>query len=225
MNLIKVTGKNTCYILSSDYFYYLRSTPTFFNNFFLMGKSYSTLQIQECEKQKYMETEIINKKKAINKGENAPEETVNRILDMLLVMNRKLDSMLAFHDEQNPSTSANCSFDLLPHIPLNSMEDFKKFCNDLNENEELRKQFQKKIRNIGGKSAENHLINCLVTTLTNELAKQLTWEGQRHTKGTISNMYNSSNYYSLKNKFSEWLRRAGDRYRYQLKKLEHTLLS
>lgn len=42
---------------------------------------------------------------------------------------------------------------------------------------------QKKIRNIGGKSVENHLINCLVITLTNELAKQLTWERQRQTEG------------------------------------------
>lgn len=42
---------------------------------------------------------------------------------------------------------------------------------------------QKKIRSIGGKSAENHLVNCLVITLTNGLAKRLTWEGQRETEG------------------------------------------
>jgi len=42
---------------------------------------------------------------------------------------------------------------------------------------------QRKIRIIGGKSAENHLINCLITTLTNELAKSLTWDGQRKTEG------------------------------------------
>lgn len=39
---------------------------------------------------------------------------------------------------------------------------------------------------MGGKSAENHLRNCLVTTLSNELAKQLTWEGQRQTVGIKS---------------------------------------
>jgi len=42
---------------------------------------------------------------------------------------------------------------------------------------------QRKIRTIGGKSAENHLTNCLVTTLTNELAKCLTWDGQRKIEG------------------------------------------
>lgn len=35
---------------------------------------------------------------------------------------------------------------------------------------------------MGGKSAENHLRNCLVATLTNKLAKNLTWEGQRQTE-------------------------------------------
>lgn len=38
---------------------------------------------------------------------------------------------------------------------------------------------------MGGKSAENHL-HCLVTTLSNELAKQLTWKGQRQTVGIKS---------------------------------------
>lgn len=66
---------------------------------------------------------------------------INRKLDSMSAMNRKLDSILAFHDEQNPSLLTNCFLDLLPNFPLNSMEDFHKFCNDLNENEELRKQF------------------------------------------------------------------------------------
>lgn len=55
-------------------------------------------------------------------------------------MNRKLDAILAFHDEQNPLVTNNF-LDLLPIFPLNSVEDFKKFTTDLNENEELRKQF------------------------------------------------------------------------------------
>lgn len=42
---------------------------------------------------------------------------------------------------------------------------------------------------MGGKSAENHLRNCLVTTLSNELAKQLTWEGQRQTVGIKSTVF------------------------------------
>ncbi|XP_011705209.1 PREDICTED: uncharacterized protein LOC105460453 isoform X2 [Wasmannia auropunctata] len=87
---------------------------------------------------------------------------------------------------------------------------------------------QQKIRIIGGKSAENHLVSCLVTTLTNQLAKLLTWD-QRKTEGikdttfvhvimgTISNMYVSATLCSLKNKFAEWLRRAGDRHRYHEK--------
>ncbi|XP_072744386.1 uncharacterized protein [Anoplolepis gracilipes] len=99
----------------------------------------------------------------------------------------------------------------------------------------IKKIKQKKIRNIEGKSAENHLVNCLVMTTTNGLAKQLTWEGQRQTEGIkntpfsniilgiISNTYNSSSYYIIKNKFCEWLRRAGDRYRYELKKFENSM--
>lgn len=80
---------------------------------------------------------------------------------------------------------------------------------------------------------KSHLVNCLVTTLTNKLATHLTWEGQRQTEGiknmdianviigTISNIYSSTSFYILKSKFSEWLRRAGDRYRYQLKKQQN----
>jgi len=56
------------------------------------------------------------------------------------IMNRKLDSILASLDNQN-SLPMNYFFDLLPNFPLNSMEAFNKFNNDLTENEEIRKQF------------------------------------------------------------------------------------
>ena len=36
---------------------------------------------------------------------------------------------------------------------------------------------------IDGKSAENHLINCLIITLSNQLARHLTWDSQRKTEG------------------------------------------
>lgn len=64
---------------------------------------------------------------------------INEKLDTMMTMNRKLDLLLAFHDEQIPS--ANCSLDLLPTFPINSLEDFRNFCKDLSENEEVRKQF------------------------------------------------------------------------------------
>ncbi|XP_029170310.1 uncharacterized protein LOC114939999 [Nylanderia fulva] len=206
-------------------------------------KSYSAPQMQQCKNkvatvcnsmQNCSETIIINEKEiTTNRGKDTQGSimrtldtvlAMNRKLDSMSVINRKLDSILGILDEQTPLLLTNCSLDLLPELPLNSMRKFKKFCNDLHENEELRKQFQKKIRSIGGKSAESHLVNCLVTTLTNKLATRLTWEGQRQTEGiknsdfanviigTISNIYSSTNFYILKNKFSEWLRRAGDRY-------------
>lgn len=55
------------------------------------------------------------------------------------VINRKLDSLLALHDEQVPLT--NTFLELLPDFPLKSIEEFTKFCEDLHQNEELRKQF------------------------------------------------------------------------------------
>ncbi|EZA49245.1 hypothetical protein X777_12485 [Ooceraea biroi] len=61
---------------------------------------------------------------------------------MVLTINRKLDSLLAFHNEQKPLSTNH--LDLLPDFPLCSMEDFHTFCTDLNDNEEIRKQFQKK---------------------------------------------------------------------------------
>jgi len=59
----------------------------------------------------------------------------------LISINRKLDAILAILNEQYPSSIANCASDLLPNFPLNSMEVFDTFCNDLKNNEELRNQF------------------------------------------------------------------------------------
>lgn len=84
-------------------------------------------------------------------GENAQDVTsisrilntvfnIDRKLDSLTAINRKLDSILAFHDAQNPLLPS-CFLDLLPDFPLSSIEVFHKFCTDLNENEEIRKQF------------------------------------------------------------------------------------
>lgn len=119
---------------------------------FCKGKNDSTLQMQH-EEREFMKTDS---KETSNKEENVQEgylTLINRILDTVLVINKKLDSMsamnrkldaiLAFHDEQNPLVTNNF-LDLLPIFPLNSVEDFKKFTTDLNENEELRKHFKKR---------------------------------------------------------------------------------
>jgi len=55
----------------------------------------------------------------------------------LISINRKLDAILAILHEQYPASIVNCTSDLLPDFPLNSMEVFKTFCNDLKNNEEL----------------------------------------------------------------------------------------
>ncbi|XP_025155721.1 uncharacterized protein LOC112588807 [Harpegnathos saltator] len=107
--------------------------------------------------------------------------------------------------------------------------------NDANENtskelekSDVRKQFEKKVRTIGGASAIKHLSNVLVITLTNHFAKQITWDVQRQTEGiknatfanviigTIMNSHETS-FNELTKTLSEWLRRAGYRYRYHIK--------
>lgn len=67
------------------------------------------------------------------------ERHLKIINEKLDVINRKLDSILALNEEQIPLS--NNFLDLLPPFPLNSMAEFTKFCTDLNENEEMRKQF------------------------------------------------------------------------------------
>lgn len=52
---------------------------------------------------------------------------------------RKLDTILAFHDEGMPL--AHSSPDLLPLFPLKSTVDLKTFCENLEKDEDLRKQF------------------------------------------------------------------------------------
>lgn len=47
----------------------------------------------------------------------------------LIPIHRKLDTILAILNEQNPALSN--VYDLLPNFPLNCFEDFKNFCNEL----------------------------------------------------------------------------------------------
>lgn len=48
---------------------------------------------------------------------------------------------------------------------------------------------ENKIRIIGGQTPIKHLVNTLVITITNKLAKQLTWDGQRNTEGIKDTTY------------------------------------
>lgn len=52
-------------------------------------------------------------------------------------------------NEQNPSMTYDLN--LLPDFPLDSIQEFKQFCYDLNDNEQLRKQF------VSLKSKESNL--------------------------------------------------------------------
>jgi len=61
---------------------------------------------------------------------------INDKLDNIM---RKLDTILAFHDEGMPL--AHSSPDLLPLFPLKSTADLKTFCENLDKDEDLRKQF------------------------------------------------------------------------------------
>jgi len=61
---------------------------------------------------------------------------INGKLDNVM---RKLDTILAFHDEGMPL--AHSSPDLLPLFPLKSIADFKTFCENLEKDEDSRKQF------------------------------------------------------------------------------------
>lgn len=61
---------------------------------------------------------------------------INGKLDNVM---RKLDTILAFHDEGMPLTHS--SPDLLPLFPLKSKADFTTFCENLEKDEDSRKQF------------------------------------------------------------------------------------
>lgn len=69
------------------------------------------------------------------------EETVT-LEKCIISMNKKLDSILAIlNDGYTPNLATMNLFDLLPNFPLNTLENFKSFCNNLQDNEDLRKQF------------------------------------------------------------------------------------
>lgn len=63
-------------------------------------------------------------------------QMMNSKLDNVM---RKLNIILAFHDEEMPL--AHSSPDLLPLFPLKYKADFKTFCENLEKDEDLRKQF------------------------------------------------------------------------------------
>lgn len=57
-------------------------------------------------------------------------------------VHRKLDIILAIIQDNNPCAEVDTTaFNLLPDFPLNNLEAFKKFCNELQTSIEVRKQF------------------------------------------------------------------------------------
>ncbi|XP_077282536.1 uncharacterized protein LOC143908658 [Temnothorax americanus] len=68
---------------------------------------------------------------------------------------------------------------LLPNFPLATVDDFKKFEDELQKDRVIRKQFKTKILKIGGVNFAKQTRNIVKYVLSDEICKKLSWTGQK----------------------------------------------
>ncbi|XP_067217192.1 uncharacterized protein [Linepithema humile] len=133
----------------------------------------------------------------------------------------------------NPETKQEVTIqsNLLPDFPLSTIEKFLEFEKDLQNDRDIRKQFKNYLAKIGGKSFANKIRNIMKYTVHDNVAKMLSWTGQKQSRGIQNTSFVSIiiDYICSTEKctltdaqkvIQEWLRHAGDRINYLLKKGE-----
>ncbi|XP_067207115.1 reticulocyte-binding protein homolog 1-like isoform X1 [Linepithema humile] len=144
---------------------------------------------------------------------------------------KKLDFIINLIENKDVAceSTLKCDTKLLPPLPLMTIEDYSKFEEKLQQDREIRKQFKKKISTIGGTTYANKTRNIMKFILDDNVSKKLSWTGQKQSipiKDTtfasiiidyISTIENCS-LYQVQKVIQEWLRHAGDRLSYLLKK-------
>ncbi|XP_067217276.1 uncharacterized protein [Linepithema humile] len=133
----------------------------------------------------------------------------------------------------NPETKQEVTIqsNLLPDFPLSTIEKFLEFEKDLQNDRDIRKQFKNYLAKIGGKSFVNKIRNIMKYTVHDNVAKMLSWTGQKQSRGIQNTSFVSIiiDYICSTEKctltdaqkvIQEWLRHAGDRINYLLKKGE-----
>ncbi|XP_039308994.1 uncharacterized protein LOC120358535 [Solenopsis invicta] len=117
---------------------------------------------------------------------------------------------------------------LLPDFPLTTIQELNHFNEQLMQND-VQRQFVKKMSNIGGDTVSKTVRNVMSQTITDELAQIYTWTGQKNRlalkKTKISDVIIEAIMISINTTMAEvegymkeWVRRASDRIRSLSKK-------
>ncbi|XP_012226634.1 uncharacterized protein PF3D7_1120600-like [Linepithema humile] len=143
---------------------------------------------------------------------------------------KKLDYIIHLLDKDAEyATNNECKPQLLPTLPLATVEDFFKFEEELQQNKEVRKHFKHKIAKVGGKMYKNKTRNIMKYFIHDNVSKQMSWTGQKDSMAIRNTVFASiiidyitsteeCSLYQVQKVIQEWLRHAGDRLNYLLRK-------
>ncbi|XP_011291522.1 uncharacterized protein LOC101898075 [Musca domestica] len=103
-------------------------------------------------------------------------------------MNQRLDStqqliktlteeLIHLKNELRQNTCIKPEQDLLPTLPLTTLEDYMQFEKNIAENEDMRKQLESLIGRVGGKNMASFIKMSIKSIITDEVAIDITWRG------------------------------------------------
>ncbi|XP_067211574.1 uncharacterized protein [Linepithema humile] len=147
----------------------------------------------------------------------------------------KLSAILAILRDKFPANEGidEVTMDLMPQFPLTSIEQYLEFNETLKNNEAFRKCFDKRIKCIGGDSIQKMVSNILTNCISFDLGHKLSWTGAKNTiaieNSTFANIIVAAVSFtkgkgpdctvtSIVKHIKSWLRHAGDKMRYRMKK-------
>ncbi|XP_036142753.1 uncharacterized protein LOC118645552 isoform X3 [Monomorium pharaonis] len=94
----------------------------------------------------------------------------------------KVQEILAILRDKFPNGgNEEISHGLMPEFPLVTIEEYVQFNDMLKNDEQIRKCFDKRIKNIGGHTAQKMVSNILTTCITFEVGHKLSWTGAKNT--------------------------------------------
>ncbi|XP_028045559.1 uncharacterized protein LOC105828374 isoform X3 [Monomorium pharaonis] len=128
---------------------------------------------------------------------------------------------------QGRKITENDDTSLLPPMPLQTIKDFNELEALLSEEPQARRQLRIKFLRIGGNTPAKHTRNILYGSLNNQLAYQLSWSGQKNTKGisktkfadtiidSVIQLIPTATINEVQTVIKFWLQHAGDRIKYK----------
>ncbi|XP_011707617.1 PREDICTED: uncharacterized protein LOC105462610 isoform X2 [Wasmannia auropunctata] len=171
---------------------------------------------------------VIKNQPSTRNHNNCCDECRDYIRKELKRLSRQMYAIEALLKEENGVRGRGNEIvaeDLLPPLPLMTLQQFYQCENQLKIDTDMRKQFEHMICRIGGSTGKQFIKNTLPQIICNELGTQISWIGQKSAVGfkstsiskliidSVMKRLPGSTSAELEIAIQEWLRRSGDRIR------------